>query len=128
MMNSLGLVKPDALVGQKVRVYRNLHKDCFSVMLLSTRRVVMHAECVVLKDVQFVVSQRSRARAIREKRRNVHAFVQGTFVLDDVTCKLAVSYNPFDGKPVGAFYQKENGLAVYTSPFSICKDCRVFVQ
>lgn len=65
----------------RVEVYWNLHKRCFSVRALEgvdRGRVINHADKVLLRDVSFVVQPAGRKRAIRENRKNVHAFVRGT--------------------------------------------------
>ena len=64
---------------KKVRVYRNLHKDCFSVK--QDGLVRCHADNVTLSDVEFIVSKAGQRRVRDEKKKNVHAFVEG-FVVD----------------------------------------------
>jgi len=66
----------------RVRVYRNLVKKCISVQSTKTNLVIMHSEAVSLRDCKFVVRQKGRERVLREKVKNVHAFVVGE--LDDV--------------------------------------------
>jgi hypothetical protein len=66
------------LIGEKVRVYRNLHKDCWSVQRKGF--VVAHADAVMLKAVNFKVQPGGYDRFQREQRKNVHAFVCGTLV------------------------------------------------
>ena len=82
----------------KVRVYRNLHKKCYSIQakINGSWRVIDHADSVTLVDVTFKVSQAGRERVLRERRKNVHAFVYGTIVQDPgpVTGRR-VSYNPY---------------------------------
>jgi hypothetical protein len=58
-------------------VYFNLHKKLFSLRNTSTRRVEGHAKAVVLHDAIFKVSEAGRQRVLKEKRKNVHAGVQG---------------------------------------------------
>lgn len=97
----------------KVFVYFNLHKHCFSVKALEGERkgkVVAHLDAVNLKDVTFKVSKAGRERVLREKRKNVHAGVVGSFVSWMETPDLGklVRYNPYHtetfvdivGKPV----------------------------
>ncbi len=79
----------------EVMVYRNLRKQCFSVMDRKTRRVVRHVDAITLRDVRFMVSQAGRRRAVREKQRNVHAFVCGVPYEDGVDCNVKLWYNPF---------------------------------
>lgn len=59
----------------KVRAYRNLHQKCWSLKYRD--HPVHHASEVTLEDVRFVVQPSGRARVRREKRKNVHAFVEG---------------------------------------------------
>ena len=62
----------------RVYVYWNLHKDLFSVR---QRRIVQaHATRVQLQDVLFKVSEAGRQRVLREKRKNVHAGLQGGWI------------------------------------------------
>lgn len=86
-------------VGQKVRVYRNLHKPgvVYSVADARTGLVLGYAENVLLKAPNFKVSQAGRLRVLQTGKKNVHAFVYGWFV-DTVPARVAmvdqVSYNP----------------------------------
>ena len=59
----------------KHKVYYNLHKKCLSIMLRG--KVLQHSTEFFLKDVEFRVSQAGRSRVLKEKRKNVHAFVCG---------------------------------------------------
>ena len=66
----------------KVFVYFNLHKKCFSIKALEGAmkgRVVAHRDNVLLFHTTFKVSQAGRERVLREKRKNVHAGVCGTW-------------------------------------------------
>lgn len=64
----------------KVRVYKNLHRNRFSIIAMEgpdKGKVVGHAADVLLMDADFRVSEAGRQRVIREGRKNVHAFVEG---------------------------------------------------
>jgi hypothetical protein len=66
--------------GQRVKVYRNLHRGGYSVVALDGHNkglVVAHAGRVVLTDVVFAVSEAGRRRVWREKKKNVHAYAMG---------------------------------------------------
>ena len=68
----------------KVDVYFNLHRKLFSIRACegpNKGRVIAHRETVTLLHPQFKVSQAGRARVLREKRKNVHATVRGTWML-----------------------------------------------
>lgn len=84
--------------GMKVRVYRNLHKRCLSVQAKVNGRwkVIDHVDQITLVDVSFRVSQAGRDRVLREKRKNVHAFVCGTVATFHIALQgRKVSYNPY---------------------------------
>ena len=81
MMMKRSELKP----GDKVEVYRNLHKKCFSIRRKG--RVVeylydggLHHRGVELYiiNAKFVVQPGGKERVRREKRKNVHAFIRGT--------------------------------------------------
>ncbi len=97
-----------------VFIYRNLHKQCYSVRDEKTRRVGWHGEHVLVKDAIFKVSEAGRQRVLREKRKNVHAGVRGQLVaVDNETMDdgypvnyedllfesgwLKIRYNPYEG-------------------------------
>ena len=64
----------------KVQVYRNLHNGLISIQDLSTGLVLGHAYAVDLKRADFIVREAGRQQVIKEKRKNVHAFVRGEVV------------------------------------------------
>jgi|TARA_R110002110_G_scaffold11785_7_gene56426 hypothetical protein len=101
----------------KVNVYYNLKKKCLSVRDARTGLVVKHTHAIRLgmaKDskydhVAFIVQEGGRKRVLKEKRKNVHAFVTGRANLKRIpsleerkTRKpktlRRVSYNPYKGK------------------------------
>lgn len=82
--------------GASVKVYRNLHKKCFSIVDRKTRRVIAHRYSVVILGASFQVREAGRRRVLREKRKNVHAWITGTLAEF-----LPVSAS---GKPRRAFY------------------------
>ena len=93
-----GLIDPD----KPIEVYRNLHKKCWSVR--QRGKVKLHTETICLKDAEFKVSQKGRERVLREKRKNVHAFIKGYIVDPRVLNKLDdygnpkwvdITYNPY---------------------------------
>ena len=93
----------------RVEVYFNLHKKLFSVRDCKTGRVVHHTYNIWIEDPVFVVRKAGRERVLREKKKNVHAFVRGTWmqdllvedaptfhkILDHRECSQEVTYNPY---------------------------------
>tara|TARA_Y100000114_G_scaffold156963_1_gene186296 strand:+ start:2516 stop:3052 length:537 start_codon:yes stop_codon:yes gene_type:complete len=102
----------------RVKVYWNLHKKLFSVVALEGERkgkVIQHANRIELKDVTFKVSEAGRQRVLRERCKNVHAFVIGTRFVSEVGCHVtteAVTYNPYTR---GQFYVKDTGEDIFKS-------------
>ena len=62
-------------VDRPVQVYKNLHTGTWSVRQDGVVKV--HTDYITLKNVKFKVGQKGRERVLREKAKNVHAFVQG---------------------------------------------------
>jgi hypothetical protein len=89
----------------RIEVYWNLHLRCYSVRALEGAdkgRVIAHAGALALRDVTFRVGEAGRQRVLRERRKNVHAFVRGVvipFKADptryDSRRPLDVGYNPY---------------------------------
>ena len=82
----------------RVEVYRNLHKDCYSVRALSGEdkgRVIDHVQSITLRDVSFIVQPAGRNRVLEEERKNVHAFVRGTITDAPVKHGMSVRYDPY---------------------------------
>jgi len=104
----------------RVEVYFNLHKKLFSVRDCKTGRVVHHTQRIWIEDPEFVVRKAGREKVLREKKKNVHAFVRGTWfkvqsdfdvsrLIDHQACSDEVTYNPYkydsfvtkhDAKPI----------------------------
>ncbi len=60
---------------RRVYVYRNLHKNVWSVR--QDGRVRCHALELCLEDAKFLVSPAGRARVLKSNAKNVHAGVSG---------------------------------------------------
>ena len=61
----------------RVEVYFNLHKHLFSVRSARSGRVILHTAKVHIRNPEFVVRQGGRQRVLKERKKNVHAFVRG---------------------------------------------------
>jgi hypothetical protein len=94
----------------KVFVYFNLHKKCWSLKNVKTGRVIGHRDEVFLSDCLLKVSEAGRQRVLREKRKNVHAGVQGfeTNVIP-IGSSVEITYNPYK---YNSFVVKETGEPV----------------
>lgn len=100
-------------IGERVFVYRNLHRNCLSVKSLETKRVIAHVHSINLKDVTMRVTPSGQARVRREKQKNVHAGIVGYVIPPGEAKKYKkenkwVTYDPYlndtfvdaDGTPV----------------------------
>ena len=115
-------------VGQRVEVYFNLHKHVFSIRDKETGLVVAHADTVTLYDARFRVSEAGRQRVLREKRKNVHALIEGNFVgagavLEDTSKAQQAYYNPYT---VDSFIHKETGNRLKGAEFVHCQNKQAF--
>lgn len=82
--------------GQKVYVYFNLHKKCFSVKDVKSGLVVAHTDFIELTDCNFKVSEAGRQRVLREQKKNVHAGVVGHYQPNMVNVPTSkATYNPY---------------------------------
>jgi hypothetical protein len=119
----------------KVDVYKNLHKDVFSVKCrepINRGKVLKHTNNALIADVEFAVQPAGRIKVIRSKRKNVHAFVRGTLVdlsqesLDSIARThemVEVTYNPYKH---GAFYETKSQHLRVKASFVLIKDKKVF--
>jgi|TARA_R110000765_G_scaffold351300_1_gene441284 hypothetical protein len=79
---------------QPVKIYRNLHKGCWSVK--QNGLVKAHSDEINLYNCEFLVNENNRQKVIKEKRKNVHAFVKG-YIWTGANQNLdrRVCYNPY---------------------------------
>jgi len=94
------------LKGKWVETYYNLHKHVLSVR--RGGRVQLHTDTLMLEDVKFAVQPAGREKVLKQKRKNVHAFVRGNYepikakdIMDlskSVYNWVKVYYNPYKTK------------------------------
>ena len=110
----------------KVDVYRNLHKDCWSIR--HQGKVIAHTDTVVLTFVKFVVQPAGRIRTIKERRKNVHAFVRGLWEPQLVFPLLnqqfkEVKYNPY----INSTFVDLDGNSIYEAKTAVLCNRKCFV-
>jgi len=91
--------------GTLVRVFKNLTRDTWSVQIKTVKgwRVVGYCEEMRLNNARPVVSEKGRQRVLKERKKYVHAFIEGEWC-DGWTLTgqhELISYNPY---MFGAFY------------------------
>jgi hypothetical protein len=105
------------LPAQKVRVYWNLNRKCWSIK--HKQKVIGYANTIFMYDVTFKVSEKGRQRVLKSKRKNVHAYAEG--FISSVTypkcpdyLKKRISYNPYR---FAYFFDKDTEEKVEISPY-----------
>ena len=128
----------DLKYGDKIEVYRNLHKNCFSVRHKGKVVGYLHDnEQLALTNVTFAVQPAGRAKVLRENKKNVHAFVRGEYVgfENNLTNNLyfgefkdldfyAVSYNPYKSDK---FVVKETGKPIESNSEALIRGGKVLL-
>lgn len=112
---------------RKVFVYKNLHKDCWSVK--QDGLVKAHTTDIELWDCAFQVNAKGREKVLTEKRKNVHAGVKG--YIDCLgqaaygSVGVAVTYNPYK---YDSFVNKQTEEPIYHSNFTKLGPKQVFAS
>ena len=78
-----------------VEVYRNLTNRCWSVRQGGIGR--LHTTQLALRNCTFKVSEAGRQRVLRDRRKNVHAFVRGRILPwhNGFRYGRIIRYNPY---------------------------------
>jgi hypothetical protein len=109
-------------------VYWNITKKVWSVRDKSTGRVVLRLPCLRLDNCKFVVQPGGRARVLREKQKNIHAFVEGELdccgtadgalgvFADMPDGTKGVTYNPYKHE---TFVLREGETPIHEAPVVI---------
>lgn len=82
----------------RIEVYKNLHKNCFSVR--QQGKVIGHTNSLCIEKCIFHVSTKGRERVISSNQKNVHATIKGYYIefgdIDETSlCKIKLDYNPY---------------------------------
>jgi len=96
---------------RKVRVYRNLHKKCFSIK--QDGLVCCHAEHVTLQECKFIISKAGQSRVRNDQQKNVHAFIEG-YVVGTNEADLEVDGEVTDGQLMSGL---TNWETLYYNPY-----------
>lgn len=112
----------------RVEVYRNLHRNCLSVRFRG--RVIAHVDRIALRNVEFHVSQSGRERVLRERRKNVHAYLRGEWLgpfemyslPPSITGHADVRYDPYQ---YSQFHNLTTDRPVYTADMAWIANGRV---
>lgn len=109
--------------GTQVKVYRNLRNKMFSIADASTGLVLAHSRTVRLAGATFVVNEAGRQRVLREKQKNVHAYVVGTFVGTlEAAQRHEATYNPYKCET----FVTSTGEALHEAASVTLRDGKIF--
>jgi hypothetical protein len=99
------------LVRYNYRIYKNLHKNCYSVQSYNKEkrgyRLLLHTTDLICHDVSFKVFEGTRQKVLLKKRKSVHAFIQCNQIEISDSALLSggeFTYNPYKS---GDFFLKE---------------------
>ena len=81
----------------QVSIYRNLHNGLISIKSASSGLVLGHAKSVDIAWADFVVNEAGRQRVLKEKQKNVHAYVKGLLL-------NTIGFKPYKGRSLGPVY------------------------
>lgn len=88
-----------------IYVYRNLHKEGIWYSVKQGNLVVAHAQLMVMGDCEFIVNEKGRQRVLKEKRKNLHAYIKGYYTTSGMGTTAAkndlpamIEYNPYFNK------------------------------
>ncbi len=107
-----------------VEIYYNLHKKTFSVR--HAGRVWFHTNVLTLRNCKFAVQPAGRAKVLKEKKKNVHAFIRGFFVRGDdhtnhrMLHAQQAMYNPYK---TSTFVNVNSGEPVYEADMVYLNNC-----
>jgi len=80
-----------------VSIYRNLHNGLISIKSASSGLVLGHAKSVDIVGADFVVNEGGRQRVLKDKQKNVHAYVKGLLLNTS-------GFKPYKGRSIGPAY------------------------
>lgn len=120
------------------KIYFNLHKKCYSIQAWDLDkggwRLYQHAFAVHVKDAKMQVNEKGRLRVIKEKRKNVHAFVVAPFAEKiskkkgngpNIRMKDVCKYNPYKYK---SFVDHGTGEPIYKLDEAVLRYGLVFYE
>ena len=110
-----------------VRIYFNIRTKMLSVQtkVNGQWKVTAHQFTAYLQNAKFKVSEAGRQRVLKQKRKNVHAFVMGELLekLPDHGAFHSARYNPYELEKF-----QSNGKLIDKADFAILNGRQLFVN
>ena len=114
--------------GQKIRVYRNLHKRTFSIQDIRTKKVIAHGDGFILKDVVFKVYKSGQERVRNTFQKRVHAYVVGTYVNDSGSLTSEYREIFYDPYKTDFFVDVLSYNPVHNSDVCLCLSNKCYIK
>ena len=115
----------------KFRIYRNLHKKCFSILKYDRSkggyRLYAHEEELFLPWADFKVYGAGRNRVLLEGRKNVHAYIICESYSTQIPKRRVMTevyYNPYSCK---TFIRKDRDASLFGSKNVALKDAKCLI-
>lgn len=113
-----------------IRVYKNLHKNCYSIQqkINNTWKVIEYSNEIILENCSFKIYENGRQKVIKEKRKNVHAFICGEKLnlnskQININNLVTISYNPYYSD---SFYIKDSKEKIKSAKIIILREDKIF--
>ncbi len=106
-----------------INLSKKLKQPLFSIRDVKTKKVIGHDTNIVIENAIFKVSEKGRQRVLKERKKNVHALIQGKLVHTTTTTQAnEVTYNPYKHS---TFVYKDNLAPIYYSNLVVIKNKNV---
>jgi len=102
-----------------------LNRKGFVFSIKQGSHVVAHTSELTLNNVSFHVGQAGRERCLKEKQRNVHAWVIGTINGSIIECDNTIYYNPYK---TNSFISTKDGSKIDHTDFLTIKDNTISIK
>ena len=117
--------------GQTILIAYHLYRRCFSIRNANTRKVIGYTDRIVVRNARFIVSQAGRARVLRERKKNVHAYVKGIYEKElqhmsiiGIQAREAY-YNPYFNP---LFVDRLTNESLYSAKIVVCEEGKVYYR
>lgn len=113
-----------------VQIYRNLTSKTYKYSVRQHGKVVAHTNTFCLKNVRFIVNEKQRQWVLRNRRKIVHAYIEGT-ISDFSGIRMIPTYDVYyEPYSCSKFKKVLDGLKfnIETANFCYTQDGRILVQ
>lgn len=129
------ILEPDwsQIIGRRARTYRNLQTGRMTILTRQLNSkgnmnwlLAGHTTSLLMEDVKFHVYENGRQRVIERKRKNVHAWAEGSVVAayaEAVETPINVAYNPYQAN---TFVKRDTKIPIRSAKYLAVRSNLVF--